>query len=49
MSNWLVIVVTVLYAWTSVDHFQHGHVGFCIMFGAYALANIGLLLASNGG
>ncbi len=49
MSNWLVVAVTVAYAWTGLEQGLKGQVGFCIMFVGYALANIGLIYSMNAG
>lgn len=48
LSTLLVVVVTVLYAITSVAYFFQGNVHFSIVFAGYAIANIGLIMAGGG-
>ena len=45
MSSWLIIAVTIVYAWTALDLFIRKDIGHSIMFFGYAIANIGLLYA----
>lgn len=44
MSAPLVIVVAVIYAIVALDQARQKHIGFAIMWMAYALANVGILL-----
>ena len=45
MSTGLVVVVTVLYVWTSIALAVEGKPGMSLCFFGYALANVGLILA----
>lgn len=48
MSTWLIWACTAAYAWTSGEQFFRGEVGHGLMFGAYAVANIGIILTMKG-
>ena len=45
MSFSLLVVVTAIYTWISIDQATGGHWSMAIVFAGYALANIGLLVA----
>ena len=47
MSTWLIIVVTLVYTWTSILQLSQGQNGFALMWFAYALANIGIMIAGG--
>lgn len=47
MSLWLIIVVTACYLVTSILQLIQGQLGFSLMWFAYAMANIGLILAGG--
>jgi hypothetical protein len=48
MSAWLILVVTLLYFFTSVDLAFHEKPAMAFMYFAYALANIGLYFMAKG-
>ena len=43
MSTWLVVAVTVAYAYTAIEQGMKGNMGTCIMFGGYCVANVGII------
>ena len=47
MSYWLVVLVTTLYCATAVLQTVQGNYGFGLMWFAYALANIGIIMAGG--
>lgn len=48
MPTWKIIVVTLLYFDTARDLAVSHKYGFALMWGAYALANVGYLIATRG-
>lgn len=48
MSNYLIILVALIYTAVGVDLSLHNKIGMGICFLAYAIANIGLYLANKG-
>jgi hypothetical protein len=47
VSLWLIIVVTGCYLITAVLQMLHGNHGFSLMWFAYAMANVGIILAGG--
>lgn len=47
MSNWLLGFVALIYLWVSIDYWSVDKKGMCIAFLAYALANLGFILANR--
>jgi hypothetical protein len=47
LSTGLIIIVTLIYAAVCISSAAEGNIGMSIMFGAYALANVGLLIATS--
>ena len=45
MGFWLLLCVTLAYAWISIESFIKGPQTQAIIFAGYALANIGFLIA----
>lgn len=45
MSLWLIILITVLYALSAADLALKGNWPMGLVFGGYALANVGLIVA----
>lgn len=43
MSLWLLGVVTALYLGVAINEFHKGELASALVFGAYALANVGLM------
>jgi hypothetical protein len=48
VSTPLLVVITCLYGFTSLDLAIGGQQGLALMFFAYAVANVGLILATKG-
>lgn len=48
MTAALTLGVGAIYVAIAIGHFAHGRVGLGIAFTAYALANVGLVLAERG-
>jgi hypothetical protein len=46
MSTWAIAVCAVLYLVTAYDLVQNGQIGLALAFVCYAVANIGLILAT---
>lgn len=46
MSAWLVGLVALIYVAVAIDYARRGEWGFALTWAAYAVANIGLILAS---
>lgn len=44
MSATLLIIVTMIYVGVALSEVQSGNVPMAIVFGSYALANVGLIL-----
>ncbi len=44
MSTTLLIIVTAIYIGVAVNEIRQGNGAACLIFGAYALANVGLIL-----
>lgn len=47
MANWAIAICGVLYLLTAFDLFRKGQAGLALTFVAYAIANVGLLMAAN--
>jgi len=47
MSNYLIILVGIIYTYIGIDFFLKNQIGLGITFLAYALANLGLYLESR--
>ena len=45
MSQGLMIVVTLIYAFVSISEITKGNLPMAIVFGSYAMANVGLIAA----
>jgi hypothetical protein len=45
VSSFLIIVVCIIYVYVSVEQLCNGNIPMSIAYGAYALSNIGLLMA----
>tara|TARA_R110000868_G_scaffold319299_1_gene580093 strand:+ start:199 stop:339 length:141 start_codon:yes stop_codon:yes gene_type:complete len=45
MSNWLLGLVTVIYAGISIEQLFKGNIPMAIVYAGYTFANIGLYLA----
>ncbi len=45
MSFWLLLCVTLAYAWIAVESFVKGPLTQGVIFTGYALANVGFLIA----
>lgn len=43
MSLWLIIAVTLAYAFTAISLFAHSKYGMGIVFTGYAIANLGFI------
>lgn len=48
MSSFLIAIVTVIYAGVCLSALWDGNNGLAVMFGAYALANVGVLMMTTG-
>jgi hypothetical protein len=48
MSVWLIWACTAAYAWTAGEQLLKENVGHALMFGAYAVANIGIIMTLKG-
>lgn len=48
MSEWLICLVTIAYLAVAAEYGLSGKAGLAVTFAAYAVANIGLLLAARG-
>lgn len=46
MSGGLLALVTVVYVLVALDFFIKGNFGMCVCFAGYALANIGIIIAT---
>jgi hypothetical protein len=46
MSNWLLAITGFIYVGVAVDYFLNKNTGMAIAFMAYALANLGFILAN---
>lgn len=44
MSSTLLIIVTLIYLGVAINEIRQGNGAMCLVFGAYALANVGLIL-----
>lgn len=44
MPFWLLLVVTAIYAWVSVDLFRSGQLAMAVMYCGYAFANVGAIM-----
>jgi hypothetical protein len=47
MSNWLLALVGLIYAFVAGSCFRERDYGMVIVFAAYALANLGLIVARH--
>jgi hypothetical protein len=45
VSAWLLALVAIIYLAVAIDQNHQGNTGFALMYFAYALANIGAILA----
>jgi hypothetical protein len=48
LTAWLTAGVGVVYLVAAVGHFANDRVGLAVAFAAYALANVGLIMAEKG-
>jgi hypothetical protein len=48
VSNWLLGFVACIYLWVAINYFFSDKMGMCLAFVAYALANVGFILANRG-
>jgi hypothetical protein len=46
MSSWLLAVTGMIYLGVAVDYFINNNLGMAIAFVAYALANVGFIIAN---
>lgn len=46
MNAWLLAVVACIYAWCAFNYWRNGEYGMAIAFVAYALANVGFVVAT---
>jgi len=46
MSSWLLAITGLIYLGVAVDYFINKNLGMAISFVAYALANVGFILAN---
>lgn len=47
MSSWLLAITGLIYLGVAVDYFIHKNMGMSLAFVAYALANVGFILANG--
>lgn len=47
LATWLILLVTILYTFASGAYLLQGQIGSAIIFGAYALANIGFFIQTG--
>ena len=47
MAPWLILAVGVVYVWTALEFIKQGQAGMSVVFFGYALANLGLYLATK--
>ena len=45
MSSFLIIIVCIIYIYVAVEQLFNGNIPMSIAYGAYALSNVGLLMA----
>lgn len=48
MSNNLIALVGIIYLWVSITSMSEKHYGMALVFAAYALANVGLIMVNKG-
>ncbi len=48
MSNWLILIVTIIYYTSGIMEFRLGHYGMAVVWVSYATANVGLMFAGGG-
>lgn len=46
MSNWLLAITGCIYVGVAIDYFLNKNIGMAVAFTAYALANVGFILAN---
>lgn len=44
MSMWLVIIVTFIYAWVSIDQYMNNNISLATVYLGYTIANLGLIM-----
>lgn len=44
MSMWLVLIVTFIYAWVSIDQYIKGDLSLATVYLGYTIANFGLIM-----
>ena len=44
MSTWLVVIVTFIYAWVSIDQYIKGDLSLAVVYLGYTVANFGLIM-----
>ena len=47
MSNWLIVVVGLLYAAVAIEQAVKGHGGLAIVYAGYAFSNVGLWMVTR--
>lgn len=47
MSGWLILVVTVIYAYIAIEQGFKGNWNLTIVYGGYAFSNIGLFILAK--
>ena len=47
MSTWLLILTTGIYFGVAIDQYLKGSPAMCVVFAAYAVANIGMIFAAK--
>ncbi len=48
MSNLMIAIVAIIYIATALSNYLEGHSGMSLVFLAYALGNVGLIMANRG-
>lgn len=46
MSKWLLAIVMLIYAGVAIGYFREGNNAMALTFAAYALANVGFIMAA---
>ena len=44
MSTWLVLLVTFIYAYVSIEQYIKGDLSLAVVYGGYTIANFGLIM-----
>ena len=47
MSGWLIGLVTLIYLGVAAAYYSEDNTGMCICFVGYAIANVGIILATT--